>query len=220
MAAIVLGFLFRIPLTRLLNRVDSVKSPAFEVRTTENAARDQVEAAEKSSKGDDQLVKKLATQPELPLTGETAERRRAVMAYGGTNEAVHIAMRDIVLNLQAIGFALDSDETTQLLIRHLGVTQLLYQSEKLYRLIFGSQLTAMRFMNEAGSQSEDTLRSIYNAIKDQHAEFYKDFPFEHWIGFLIGSLAVAHENGAYGISVFGREFLGWVAETGLAPKPF
>ena len=80
-----------------------------------------------------------------------------------------------------------------------------------YAVIFNSQLIALRRLN-VSSAEEHELKPIYEAVRVQNMEVWANFPFELWIGFLIGSRFVLkhEEDGSenkYQITTVGQRFL-------------
>ena len=71
-----------------------------------------------------------------------------------------------------------------MLIEHLATIQLLYMAERLYRLIFGSQIVTLKHMNLQGSMTQETLRSVYDATKIAYPNVYNAYSFESWLNFL------------------------------------
>jgi len=96
--------------------------------------------AEKVGERSDQLIRALRTQQTLPMPAEVETRRNAVRTYGAENEGVvQEQVRVIREQLTTLQFELNTQETTDVLLRHLAVSTLLLKAETLYRLIFGSK---------------------------------------------------------------------------------
>jgi hypothetical protein len=218
-AVLVLALYFRKPLTALLNRIDLFKGPGIEVSAPIGSASKQKIEAEKVP-DEDQLAIGVPTQHELPLPEGLQERQHAVRTYGGDDHILLLQMTLIKEQLAELRLALDSEETAQILIRHLAATQLLYKAERVYRLIFGSQIAALRFLNENGQQPAESLRPMFERARSRSPKFYGEYPFEEWIGFLVGQHTVTPLNGSnrYDISVFGVEFLRWMTTTSVPRK--
>jgi len=74
------------------------------------------------------------------MPAEVETRRNAVRTYGAENEGVvQEQVRVIREQLTTLQFELNTQETTDVLLRHLAVSTLLLKAETLYRLIFGSK---------------------------------------------------------------------------------
>jgi hypothetical protein len=89
--------------------------------------------------------------------------------------------------------------------------------EKSYNVIFGSQLRLMAQMIAGGSA--EVARRIYEEAKSAFPEFYLNYTFEQWIGFLVGSgLCTAGEGGNYVLTPHGRGFLKYIVDRRLSPN--
>ncbi len=229
-AALVLGLIFRTPITALINRIDLFKGPGIELSSPIIAkASTQLNAGETPKSGEllatseapQQLTFPGEVDPQQHLTfpDEVEREREQVKAYGGNEEVLILQMQSIENHLSRLHFSLDSQETSRVLVRQLAVIQLLYKAERAYRLLFGSQIVFMRYLNETGRQPESIARSFYERAQVENPNFYSDYPFESWIGFLtLQQSLIAVEDDMYGISLWGREFLGWMATTGVPSK--
>lgn len=218
-ATVLLGLVFKQPLERLINRIDLFKGPGIEVSTPIDSAAKQL-MNDGAQKGSDLLAIPAQEQTLLPISDELEKRRDAVLSYGGNDEMLLAQMGEIEANLKSLQFRLDSKETVLLLIRHLAATQILHKAEQLYRLIFGSQIEVMRYLNEYGPQPEAAIRPYFDRAKAESPAFYKTYTFENWIGFPLSQQAIAFENETYGISLFGRQFLLWLVYTPVPLKPY
>ena len=92
-----------------------------------------------------------------------------------------------------------------------------YMAMDTYRLIFGSQIAALEFLNSQDRVPREALRPFYSAAVIQYADFYQDYSYDHWFGFLLSQSLVKNDGGLIGITVRGREFLHHLVRDGL-PK--
>ncbi|HEY0786669.1 MAG TPA: hypothetical protein VGD62_12425, partial [Acidobacteriaceae bacterium] len=213
-AALILGVVFRKSIARLIDRIEKGKIAGFEVST--RSALDQLVGASAKSATDDQLSS-LTQPPSQPPPGGPPpdapaldERRKAAENYGGDQPIIQLAMTDIENSLASLGLPRAGLETNRLVIRHLAVTQILYSFERLYRLIFGSQITAMRLLNLSGPHPSKVLRPIYDKAVTQSPEYFSTYTFEAWLGFLLQSVAITRmDEDLYLITHLGRGFLEW-----------
>jgi hypothetical protein len=74
----------------------------------------------------------------------------------------------------------------ELVLRYLTAAWIQLDFERVYRLIFGSQLVALQGLNEVGlhSVAEVKVRATYDDATSRFADFYKTYGFEPWLGFL------------------------------------
>jgi hypothetical protein len=213
-ATVILGLIFRRPVGSFLRRIHKlhVKGPGVEFT---GEARKQLDA---DLLRRDPLTAPTEAQLVLPLNDDIAERRRAVESFGGDSPSVLANIKDIRETLETLRYPLADAGTSEVLIRHLAVTQLMHRAEALYRLIFGSQLDAMHVMNQQGPQPESVIAPYFERAKSRSPKFYRDFGFDQWVGFLVQQQLVVIENERYGITVLGREFLRYLTTVGLPRK--
>ena len=212
----VLALVFRKPLVGLLGRIETFKGWGAELSTS--SAAKQLDKP-LTPAGDDLLAKPAEAQALLPIGDALEEQRNAVKNYGGEYPTLRLWMDNIKAHLASLHFDLASQETSELLIRHLAVAQQLAKAEAVYRLIFGSQIAAMHKLNQTGPHPESVIRPYYERARNRSPRFYNDYSFESWMDFLTGNQLVAYEKGQYGISLLGRDFLGWLDATGAPRKP-
>ncbi len=113
-------------------------------------------------------------------------------------------------------------ELSDLLIKHLAVTQLALRAETVYRTIFGSQITLLKTANMLGPRSRAQLLQFYEETKVKFPALYGAYSFEQYLHYLTSQgLLLEQPAGQYVITVAGKEFLKWLAEIGAGEnKPF
>jgi hypothetical protein len=113
-------------------------------------------------------------------------------------------------------------ELTDLLIRHLAVTQLLLRAEFLYRTIFGSQIAVLKAANTFGPRERTHLLQFYEKAKCDFPLLYGSYPFEKYLQYLLlQGLLIEDPDGKYAITTAGKEFLKWLTDVGATEsKPF
>ena len=105
------------------------------------------------------------------------------------------------------------------LVRALASANLLQHFERVYGNIWLSHLTCLRFLNPRDSGAAlDELRPAYEAAKQAFPNFYTDYPFERWLGFLVHMNLVRAQDVRVHITVAGREFLKYLIAT-AKPDP-
>jgi hypothetical protein len=58
-----------------------------------------------------------------------------------------------------------------------------YMAMHTYRLIFGSQIAGLEFLNSQGQIPRDSLRPFYAAATIQYSDFYQNYSYDQWVGF-------------------------------------
>jgi hypothetical protein len=81
-------------------------------------------------------------------------------------------------------------------------------NERIYRLIYGSQIEALALMNAEGGAPPNILRDIYERAKGMYPDVYRSYAFEQWLGFLQhAAVCMVAPNGHYILTPHGRGFL-------------
>jgi hypothetical protein len=99
------------------------------------------------------------------------------------------------------------DQKRDLLIRVLAQAQLEAAFERIYNLIFGSQIVALRRLNEAGRVSVEGSRAFFEPYTRQYPQIYNNYSFEQWANFLKNVGLVVQNGNLFEITDLGRDFL-------------
>jgi hypothetical protein len=97
--------------------------------------------------------------------------RQATVDFAKGIEAVQIRDEMIRAQLAQLHFDLNTTETTDILIRHLAYAQAVYTAERVYRLIFGSQLSLLRALNIEVSRTDLQIRPFYEKARKNNPKF-------------------------------------------------
>jgi len=151
-----------------------------------------------------------------PFPDDIVIERRAAQDYGKGVASVQAREASIKSELERLGFSFDQQDTVDVLIRQLATLQCVSFFERTYRIIFGSQLSALDFLNTSGPVPMSIVEAyFYDTAQTLEQTFYSDFPFAQWLSFLLDNFLIAQENDVIGISVGGRDFLVWMVNAGL-----
>ena len=99
------------------------------------------------------------------------------------------------------------EEREAFLLRLLAQSQLEAAFERIYRLIFGTQISGLRWLNERGHITVDEAREFFKPFEAQNPDYYKDYGFDGWLRFLISNELVARNGDVIEIADLGRDFL-------------
>jgi len=147
---------------------------------------------------------------------DLAREREAALDYGKGILSVNQLETAIRDELERLRFPIMDVETGEMLIRQLAASQCVAFFERIYRLIYGSQIQTMDFLNTSGVQDANLIETIFfNTAKGMDETFYRDTNFEQWLSFLLAQSLIAEEAGNLGITVRGRDFLVWTVNAGL-----
>jgi hypothetical protein len=114
--------------------------------------------------------------------------------------------------------------TDRILIRHLAGSNIVLDFERIYNLIFGSQIQLLKELNAKtpnGKQEIDVFKGI-DKVLYQYREQLSEWTHEIYLGYLYNStLIMKNDENIIHISVKGVEFLTWLVRNGLREdKPF
>lgn len=107
-------------------------------------------------------------------------------------------------------------EGVPVLIRYFASMSIAYVFSEIYRLIWGSQLKLLDYLNSNNKQSAESLKDFYDSGLVLYPEYYKKYSFEQWLGFLKDQLLIREDSGYISITVRGREFLMHLTRMGLS----
>ncbi len=92
-------------------------------------------------------------------------------------------------------------------------------NETIYRLIFGSQLSALQHLNQSGGvASVESVERFYQEAKEdpQWSAIYENRPFSDWLHFLYQANLVTNlAPEKLALTAMGKNFLVWTAQAGV-----
>jgi hypothetical protein len=178
-------FIFKQPLSKLISRIKEV-----------------------SKKG----IKTISESPQKLVETDQAAVDELMQAFDS------IVLRDIEKtlrqNLDDKGLT-EGSEREKVLIRHLAASQIQTLFERIYGVIFGSQIELLKHLNSSSIPvNPGDLKIYYDYARTDYPTFYKDYSFEHWLNFLTAHTLVIKEEEGYKITNLGRELLAYLVVTG------
>jgi len=106
------------------------------------------------------------------------------------------------------------------LVRALASTNIVLHFERVYSLLWASQLACLRYLNPRDQGTEVAeIVPFYNLAKADYPTWYENYSFDQWIGFLQAVNLVVERDSRVFITVAGREFLKYLVESGK-PGPY
>jgi hypothetical protein len=104
----------------------------------------------------------------------------------------------------------------RVLIRYLAGASLTMTFETVYARIWGSQISALQFLNEAGANGVDSdlLKPWFEQAAAREPQAYAGDTLERWLGFLESFSLIAKSGSVVVITLEGREFLKYVIHQG------
>ena len=108
----------------------------------------------------------------------------------------------------------DSDKTIEVLIHQLAVAQLKLEFERIYNVIFGSQIYLLKKLNENSKHKKDIDSYIDTTLNN--FEELQDWTTEEYLHFLFANSLIIYDKGKelFNITYIGHEFLLWLLQSG------
>jgi len=223
-AILAICLLLKSPIANLLNEVTALvaRSNRLSIRHKDTSLEAMAEgtsqtrrAAAKTSDFEIGAGSAISTNISAELKDVEAERN-AIIDYGKGVSSVQIREDSIRSELQRLEFDFNSQETVGVLIRQLAALQCVGFFERIYRIIYGSQLGAIDFLNTTAPVNASFVEvCFFDTAKSSESEFYSNFSFEQWLQFLEDSLLISNNEGNLAITQSGRDFLVWTVSAGL-----
>lgn len=120
--------------------------------------------------------------------------------------AARPAVADLEGRLRA-QLAGDQAQQTATLLRELAETRVRAGHESIYRLIFGSQIQALKQLDLRGTATVQEAQQYYNTLIALWPDLYPKYPFESWLNFLIAMLLVQRDGESLSTTIYGHDFL-------------
>ena len=103
----------------------------------------------------------------------------------------------------------------EILLKYSEALYLILSFERLYNVIFGSQLNILEHVNTYNSETKESLKRFYDSSKQQYPEFYATYTYDEYFKFLLSMETITlNEKGQCQITWLGRDFLKYIVETG------
>jgi len=103
----------------------------------------------------------------------------------------------------------------EVLSKYSQALYIIFSFERLYNIIFGSQLYILDFVNTNNSQTRESLKVFYDNATEKNPGFFDSYSYDEYLDFLISyELILFNKDGTCNITWFGRDFLKFLIETG------
>jgi hypothetical protein len=156
----------------------------------------------------------LEFDPARQLLAATSRELKVLPGFPDRSPAIAKSETELHTDLELI----DPEKRIDLLIRHLAVARLARNFEQMHRTLFGSQIRALRALQQAdgGKTSRAESMAYFDQVKAQFPEFYEKNTFDEWIRYPITAGLIKLEADQVVISELGRELLNYVDAVGLS----
>ena len=112
--------------------------------------------------------------------------------------------------------SINADERVLVLTKYLAGTQILLAFEKIYAIIFRSQISILNMLNENRGQGMpvNSIDTYINIVKADYSETLGKWTNEQYLKFLYDSFLIMKEGDKIHITNLGIEFLAWMTREG------
>lgn len=100
------------------------------------------------------------------------------------------------------------------LINELAGTRLVALFDRVYLMIFGSQIRGLIHLNQFGTATLEDARQLYAEAKAADLDFYGNYTFEQWLGFIKDNDLIGVSDDSVSITPIGRDFVQYLTVTG------
>jgi hypothetical protein len=102
------------------------------------------------------------------------------------------ALNRIVIELQNVLITIDKQAREATLVHALAEVRLRAGHEFVYNRIFGSQISALKRLNEVGQATIDDTQQFFKPYAEQFPQLYSKYGFDKWAGFLESNGLIVH----------------------------
>ena len=193
--ALVFVFIFRKPLSGLINRTEKI--------------------------GKDGLTASSTSDAQSGASESTSESVQKLLDAVGSSIVINDQEQRIIADLEAKSLDTSGD-SVRVLVKYLAGTQLLLAFEQIHGTIFGSQIRLLKKLNELVGHGRPTefVESYFNEVREQYPELPDEWDLEKYLEFMFSHLLITKNKSQYHITNLGVEYLTWVARNGKSEDKY
>lgn len=106
------------------------------------------------------------------------------------------------------------NKQTETLIKYTVIMVTIYNMDKIYYNILGSQIELLEFLNQNSNQPKEDLKRFYNNAYEKSPKLYDRLTYEQYLDFLFSYNLIANQQeGKLSITVIGKDFLKYLIQT-------
>ena len=195
--AIVAVLILRRPIINLINRMNKIGFAGV--------------SAEASQQRQETVEKGLPDQEKkIDAKNDTVDKILGLFS----NQTIERAVT-VVNNESKVNEAQETEQKIEILHKYSQALYLILSFERIYNVIFGSQLFILDRVNTGSDETKDSLKTFYDSAVSRFPEFYATYQYDDYFNFLISNeLLVKKEDETYNITWIGRDFLKFLVENG------
>lgn len=201
--------LFRQPLSRFLDRAQKIGTTGIEASPLRQ------EAGEVKPSIADKLLETYANVPQKPGEVKSSPANEFLKVF----DNALLVKREDQIREELKKRNIQGADRERVLLRFLAALVLVGEFDRVYVLIWGSQIGALQEVNAAGANGINIERlqaAWYEDAAKREPETYRQYSFDQWLGFLVESSLITRDAQKVTIRPEGREFLRYVIERGYS----
>jgi hypothetical protein len=122
--------------------------------------------------------------------------------------------KSAVLNESNVDSFNTAEEREGILFSYSQLIYMILQFNKIYVLIYGSQIRILQRLNSSDDETLDSLIVYFELAKSNHPEFYKDYPYDAYLNFLLSYQLIVIVEDKVSITPIGKDFIKYIIESG------
>jgi len=153
---------------------------------------------------------KQSTTDKPPLVNETIQKVLGIFSQ----ETIERAEKVVNNESKVEGISDDSDKV-KTLHKYAQALYLIFTFERIYNIIFGSQLYILDCVNTESRETKTSLKRFYDSAVQNFPNFYSNYAYQEYFQFLITfELIIINDDETCHITWLGRDFLKYLVENG------
>lgn len=132
------------------------------------------------------------------------------------NDETRKIFQSVIIQETELDKVESESEKNQILLKYSEALYVRLQFERVYHLIYGSQIKLLFHLNSSLNETTETVKYYYeNAVKVRPG--LKEYPYKNYLSFLeTQALIMIGKENSINITPFGKDFLKFMIEAGLS----
>lgn len=194
---LILFFVFRLPLTNFLNNIKKFSYGSAAVET--NTEKSQNEQIDKLENIDERLINHNFINFLTKFSTQTNEE-----------------LEEIIEKETKFSEIKNFEAKTEQLYNYSKLIILLKNFERIYYVIFGSQIRILQRLNYSFTENKNDLKFYYENVAKVYPEIFKNYNYDDYLDFLFANKLINKETDTITITTFGQDFLRYLIESNLS----
>ena len=198
LVVIIIFLILRRPLKEFINRIKSIgfKGTGIETEIPKKQSSDEGSPYEKLIK---EIPNKNLERIQSNFNPETLE-----------------VFRKTVLNESNVDSFKTHEEREQVLFSYSQMIYLIMQFNRIYNLIYGSQIRILDRLNSSNDETLESIMPFFEEAKRNDPKFYGDYPYKNYLEFLSSYSLIQIEANSVKITPIGIDFFKYIVESGFS----